>query len=476
MSKPTVAAVILAAGGSTRFGAPKQLLPWQGRPLITHVADMAWMAGLSPVVVVVGAEAERVTPALAGRDVLVLRNYRWQEGMSTSLNLGVAALPPSVEAAVFLPVDQPLVDARFLRSLVTYWRQHDAGIVVPVGREGRRGMPVLFARRFFAELAQLSGDIGGRALFAQYADDLVTMLVAGPDILTDVDTPSAYEALLSRQAASLDWGAIKGVICDMDGVLWRGETPLPGLHDFFALLEERHLPYILATNNASKTPEQFVEKLARMGVTTTTEHVLNSATAAADYLAMQVAPGTPVYPIGGPGIREALRSHGFVLTEGDRADYVAVGWDRDLTWQKLATATLLIRGGAGFIAANPDRTFPMEDGLVPGNGAQVAALIAATDVTPVMAGKPGSLLYERALARMGVAAEETLVIGDRLDTDILGGLRLGMPSALVLSGITQADELPASPIHPDVVFDDLAALVQAWENSNRESRESSLIF
>jgi len=193
MSKPTVAAVILAAGGSTRFGAPKQLLPWQGRPLITHVADMAWMAGLSPVVVVVGAEAERVTPALAGRDVLVLRNYRWQEGMSTSLNLGVAALPPSVEAAVFLPVDQPLVDARFLRSLVTYWRQHDAGIVVPVGREGRRGMPVLFARRFFAELAQLSGDIGGRALFAQYADDLVTMLVAGPDILTDVDTPAAYE-------------------------------------------------------------------------------------------------------------------------------------------------------------------------------------------------------------------------------------------------------------------------------------------
>ncbi|MGC9393809.1 MAG: HAD-IIA family hydrolase [Anaerolineae bacterium] len=465
MSESTVAAVILAAGGSTRFGVPKQLLPWQGRPLIAHVADMAWMAGLSPVVVVVGAEAEQTVPALAGRDVCVLRNYRWQEGMSTSLSLGVAALPSTVEAAVFLPVDQPRVEARFLRSLVTYWQQHNAGIVVPVGREGRRGTPVLFTRRFFPELAQISGDTGGRTLFAQYSDELVTMLVADPEVLTDVDTPAAYEALLARRSTSpaVDFGAVKGVICDMDGVLWRGETPLPGLHDFFALLESQSIGYVLATNNASKTPEQYVEKLARMGIETSTDHVLNSATAAADYLATQAAPGTPVYAIGGPGTREALRLHGFVLTEGDHADYVVVGWDRELTWKKLATATLCIRGGAGFIATNPDRTFPMEDGLVPGNGAQVAALMTATDVTPVIAGKPGPLLYEGALARMGVAPEETLVVGDRLDTDILGGLRLGMPTALVLSGITHLDELTASPIHPDIIFDDLAALVQAWQ-------------
>ncbi|HQE93805.1 MAG TPA: HAD-IIA family hydrolase [Anaerolineae bacterium] len=465
MSDSTVAAVILAAGGSTRFGAPKQLLLWQGRPLVAHTADVAWMAGLSPVIVVVGAESERVVPALAGRDVLVLHNYRWQEGMSTSLNLGVAALSSTVEAAVFLLVDQPLVDARFLRSLVTYGKQCHAGIVVPVGREGRRGTPVLFARRFFPELAQLSGDIGGRALFGQYPADLVTMPVADPTVLTDVDTPAAYEALLTRQAASaVDFDAIKGVICDMDGVLWRGETPLPGRHDFFALLEARRIPYILATNNASKTPEQYVEKLASMGIVTNVEHILNSATAAADYLATQAAPGAPVYAIGGAGIREALRLHGFTLTAGDHADYVVVGWDRDLTWQKLALATLLIRHGAGFIATNPDRTLPLEDGLVPGNGAQIAALIAATDVTPIMAGKPAPLLYERALARMGVTPEATLVIGDRLDTDILGGLRLGMSTALVLSGITQKDELAASPIHPDVVCDDLAALVRAWKS------------
>ena len=464
MSESTVAAVILAAGGSTRFGTPKQLLPWQGRPLVAHIADVAWTAGLAPVIVVVGAEAEQIVPALAGRDVCVLRNYRWEKGMSTSLSLGVAALPPTVEAAVFLPVDQPLVDVRFLRSLVAYWKEHAAGIVVPVGREGRRGTPVLFARRFFAELANLSGDVGGRALFASYPGDLVTMPVADPDMLSDVDTPAAYEALLARQPTSstVDFSAFKGVICDMDGVLWRGETPLPGLRDFFALLEARRIGYVLATNNASKTPEQYVEKLARLGIETNAAHVLNSATAAADYLSTQVAPGTPVYAIGGPGTREALRLHDFALTDGDHADYVVVGWDRELTWQKLATATLLIRGGAGFIATNPDRTFPMENGLVPGNGAQVAALVTATDITPVMAGKPGPLLYERALARMGITAEETLVIGDRLDTDILGGLRLGMPTALVLSGITQPDELAASPIHPDMIFDDLAALVRVW--------------
>ena len=471
MSESTVAAVILAAGGSTRFGAPKQLLPWQGRPLIAHIADMAWTAGLSPVVVVVGAEAEQTVPALAGRDVCVLRNYRWQEGMSTSLSLGVAALPSPVAAAIFLPVDQPLVDARFLRSLVAYWKEHAAGIVIPVGREGRRGTPVLFTRRYFAELANLSGDVGGRALFASYPDDLVTMPVADPDLLVDVDTPAAYEALLARQttSAAVDFSVVKAVICDMDGVLWRGETALPGLRDFFALLKTRRIKYVLATNNASRTPEQYVEKLAHLGIETNTDHVLNSATAAADYLATQAAPGTPVYAIGGPGTLEALRLHGFALTNGDHADYVVVGWDRELTWKKLATATLLIRGGAGFIAANPDRTFPMEDGLVPGNGAQVAALVTATDVTPVMAGKPGPLLYEGALARMGVTPEETLVIGDRLDTDILGGLRLGVPTALVLSGITHPDELAGSPIHPDVIFEDLAALVRAWDERLQKS-------
>lgn len=465
MPEPVIAAVILAAGDSTRFGQPKQLLPWQGRPLIAHVADTAWIAGLTPVVVVVGAEADRIAPALAGRDVRVMRNYRWQAGMSSSLSVGVAALPPEVDAAIFLPVDQPLVTAPFLRSLVAFWREHNAGIIVPTRGDGQRGTPVLFARRFFPELATLSGDVGGRALFAKHADDLVSMPVDDPAILTDVDTPAAYARLQTQVAIKTTpyhFATVRGIVCDMDGVLWRGGAPLPGLQDFFALLDARHIGYVLVTNNSSKTPQQYVEKLAGLGIATSTEHVLNSSISAADYLATQAAPGASVYPIGGPGVYAALRAHGFRITEGDHADYVVVGWDRNLTWQKLATATLLIRKGAGFIATNPDLTFPMEAGMVPGNGAQVAALAVATDVTPVIAGKPEPILYEQAMARMGTTPDETLVIGDRLDTDILGGLRLGMPTAMLLSGISQREELSTSPIRPDMIFENLAALVQAW--------------
>ena len=337
---------------------------------------------------------------------------------------------------------------------------------MPTCDDGQRGTPVLFARRYFPELATLSGDVGGRALFSKYADDLVSMPIADAAVLTDADTPEAYERLqvhAQQISVAQTLGTIRGVICDMDGVLWRGEAPLPGLHDFFALLNERDVNYVLVTNNSSKTPEQYVAKLAELGIESGPEHVLNSALAAADYLTTQALPGATVYPIGGSGVREALRSRGFRLSDGDSADYVVVGWDRDLTWQKLATATLLIRAGAGFIATNPDRTFPMETGLVPGNGAQVGALQIATDVAPAMVGKPAPVLYEQALARMGVAPEETLVIGDRLDTDILGGLRLGMPTALLFSGIARQEELASSPIHPDMVFDDLAALVRTWK-------------
>jgi 4-nitrophenyl phosphatase len=149
----------------------------------------------------------------------------------------------------------------------------------------------------------------------------------------------------------------------------------------------------------------------------------------------------------------------------DHVDVVIVGWDRQLTWQKLATATRLIHDGATFVGTNPDRTFPMEQALAPGNGAQTAALEAATDVTPVIAGKPAPLLYQQALARMGTAPAETLVIGDRLDTDILGGIRLGMPTALMLTGIAQRDDLPASPIRPMVVLEHLPALVEAWRRA-----------
>ncbi|MCD4738207.1 MAG: HAD-IIA family hydrolase [Anaerolineae bacterium] len=468
MIESKVAAVILAAGGSTRFGEAKQLLEWDGRPLVAHIADLAWSAGLTPVTVVVGAEAERVIPALEGRPCQVLRNYRWQEGLSSSLSVGLAALPPSIEAAVFLPVDQPCLTPQFLQALAARWRSGDADIIIPTYR-GQRSGPVLFARSLFPALAQLSGDVGGRALFATHADRLATLPVTDPRLLADVDTPEAY-AELRAQTAQRDPAetlrAIRAVICDMDGVLWRGKQVLPGFREFFELLQKRDLRYTLVTNNASRTPEQYVEKLALLGVTTSVEHVLNSALAAADYLAENAAPGTLVYPVGGEGVHAALRARGFQLSTGDEADYVVVGWSPETTWYDMAKATLLIRNGATFIGTNPDRTFPSERGLVPGAGSQLALLEAATDVPPLVVGKPEPILYQQALARMDASPAETLVIGDRLDTDILGGLRQGLHTALLLSGIQRRDELARSPIHPELVFDDLAELVRVWESGD----------
>ncbi|MBN1922043.1 MAG: HAD-IIA family hydrolase [Anaerolineae bacterium] len=463
MPDNAVAAVLLAAGGSSRFGQPKQLLDWEGRPMIAHLADVAWAAGLSPIIVILGAEAERIAPALAERPVQILRNYRWVEGLGSSVALGVSALMSS-PAAVFLQVDQPFVTPHLLRSLVSRWRDTAPRpeIVAPTW-EGRLGSPVLFDQLLFPELAQLAADVGGRALFKTHAEKILPYPVTDPLLLADADNPDVYAQLQSaRQDSTALLPSIRAVISDMDGVLWRGSNPLPGLRDFFALLEERGLDYMLVTNNANQSVAHYVEKLAHLGIPTAPEHVLNSAEAAGDYLAEHAPSHATVYVVGGPGLREVLARHGFILTDGDTADYVVVGWNPTFTWEDMAKATMLIRQGARFIGTNPDRSFPLEKGLVPGAGAQLALLEAATDVAPFVIGKPEPVLYEQAMLRMHASPETTLVIGDRLDTDILGGLRLGMPTAMVLSGINSLEDVHHSPIHPDLIFDDLKALAVAW--------------
>ncbi len=465
MTREKVAAIILAAGASTRLGEPKQCLDWDGRPLIVHAADTAWCAGLAPVVVVLGAHADRIEPVLRDRPVQIVHNYRWHEGMSASLNVGLSALPSDVGAALFMPVDQPLITPQILRELVHSWQTTSAGIVVTASGEGQRGTPALFDREFFPELATLTGEMGGRALFERYPDRLAVVHVGDAAVLSDGDTADQFLRLrehAQRGAQTPVFDRVRGIICDMDGVLWRDKQPLPGLREFFDLIAELELGYVLATNNSSRTPAMYVEKLAGMGVQTTPDHILTSAMATGDYLAGCAEYGARVYALGGAGVLEALWSHGFAVVEDAPADYVVVGWDQNLTWKRLATAARLILQGARFVGTNPDRTFPLENGLVPGNGAQLAALETATGVTPVVVGKPFPILYQQALARMGIGAEAALVIGDRLDTDILGGLQLGMPTALVFSGVVQPADLKATPIRPDGVFADLSALVTAW--------------
>ncbi|HEY66864.1 MAG TPA: HAD-IIA family hydrolase [Thermoflexia bacterium] len=462
-----IAAVILAAGASTRFGQPKQLLDWGGVPLLAHIADVALAAGFAPVIVVLGCQAEAARAALGTRPVQTVMNWRWKEGLSTSVQVGLAVLPPETEATIFLQCDQPLITPDLLRQIVARFEESGAPIVHPT-YAGRRSTPVLFARHLFPELAAVSGDEGGRAIIARHADEVTTVEVTDPDRLADIDTPADYERLAPKsRSPKSKLQAITHLIVDMDGVLWRGNEPLPGLQEFFAFLREHHIDFTLATNNSSRTPEQYVAKLARFGVKIPTGRVLTSALVAAAYLAGVAPPGTRVYAIGEEGVRRALEQRGFVLADEDAA-YVLVGWDRHLTWDKLATAALLIHAGAGFIGTNPDGNYPTERGPVPGSGAQLAALETTTGVAPVVVGKPEPWMYEEALRRMGARPETTAVIGDRLDTDIAGGVRVGLTTVLLLSGIATEADLTASPVKPDLVCADIGELMAVWKRALSE--------
>jgi 4-nitrophenyl phosphatase len=269
---------------------------------------------------------------------------------------------------------------------------------------------------------------------------------------------------------------IRALIIDMDGVLWHGTQPMAGLTDFFQTLDNLHIRFILATNNASLTPEQYVTKLAKMGVTITKNQILTSGTATALYLSQQVDPtATRVFVVGEDGATQPLIDHGFTLTglyevNNDSeavkkgADIVVCGKDETLTWAKLATATLNIRAGAQFIGTNADTTLPTEQGVTHGNGAILAALEVATGVTPTIIGKPEPIIYQQALALLGVEPDETVAIGDRLETDILGAVRTGIRSIMVLTGISTENDVKTSTYQPTWVMADISAVAQALNN------------
>jgi 4-nitrophenyl phosphatase len=462
-----IAIIILAAGGSSRFGQPKQLLDWGGVPLMAHAADVALDSGIGSVIVVLGCQAEAARAALGARHVQVVMNWRWEEGLSTSVQAGLAALPPETDAVILMQCDQPLLTANLLQALAARFDKGNAAIVHPTCA-GQRGTPTLFSRSLFPELAAVAGDVGGRVVIARHPDAVATMEVAEPDTLADIDTPADYERLCSAASPSLRGrGAggrletVRHLIIDMDGVLWRGDEPMPNLQAFFDFLRQRDIGFVLATNNSSRTPEQYVEKLARFGVTVGSESILTSSQVAAAYLADRAPPGTHVYAIGREGVRQALEQRGFVLSE-EEAAYVVVGWNTNLVWDELATASLLIHRGADFIGTNPDVSYPTERGPVPGNGAQLAAIEVTTGVAPVVTGKPEPQMYEEAMRRMEADPNTTAVIGDRLDTDLAGGVRLGLITVLVLSGIATEADLANSSIKPDVVCADIGALMQIW--------------
>ena len=256
-------------------------------------------------------------------------------------------------------------------------------------------------------------------------------------------------------------GSLRHLVIDMDGVLYRGNEAISGSADLIEFLRGQGFGFVLATNNATRTPQQFVEKLAGMGVQVYPDEVLTSSLATAGYLKSIAPPGTRVFVVGMDGLQAALREAGFVLVEED-AEFVVAGMDFTVCYERLTQATFQIRAGAEFIGTNPDRTFPSERGIMPGAGSLLAFLEAATGIKPTVIGKPEVAMMEQALARMGAQPAATAILGDRLETDILAGQRAGMRTLLVLSGVTDQALLAASEIQPDLVFEDVAHLYAAW--------------
>jgi 4-nitrophenyl phosphatase len=262
----------------------------------------------------------------------------------------------------------------------------------------------------------------------------------------------------------LDLNNIRALIIDMDGVLWRGNTPLPGLTRFFDFLYNCSISFILATNNASRTPAQYQQRLANFGVTIKPENVLTSALATVAYLNGEFNRGRKAYVVGQDGIREALRSGGFTVVEDSSqpVDVVVASMDFHLTYEKLEHAAFLIQRGARYIGTNGDLTFPTEGGLSPGAGSILAALQAATGVEPVVIGKPEPFIFEIAVQKMGTQPGQTAMLGDRLETDILGAQRAGLKTILVTTGIDNRDSITQKGIQPDAIFSGLDDLVDVW--------------
>jgi len=269
---------------------------------------------------------------------------------------------------------------------------------------------------------------------------------------------------------------IRNLILDMDGVLWSGEMPTPGLQEFFAVLESRAVGYVLVTNNSTKNARQYADKLSRFGISIPAARILTSGEATALLVATDYPQGTSVYVIGEQALREALSARGFEVMDRNDSDtaaskvpLVVVGLDRELTYSQLARASALVAAGARFVGTNPDTSLPVAGGTAPGAGALLAAITATTGVEPEIIGKPHPLLFREALRRLGSTPETTAVVGDRLDTDIAGGRAQGFHTVLVLSGVTDPALLAASEVEPDQVFSDISDLATAL-SSRSDSR------
>jgi 4-nitrophenyl phosphatase len=248
----------------------------------------------------------------------------------------------------------------------------------------------------------------------------------------------------------------------MDGVLWKADAPIGNLTAVFDLIKARGLKIAFGTNNGTLTPDQYIERLAGFGVTVDPWQVVTSSLVAAHMLSRVFPEGGLIFAIGEAGLMCALREKKFTpvpVEEAEKAQAVVIGVDREINFAKMSEATLLVRRGIPFYATNPDKTFPTTRGEIPGAGAWISVIVTATGIQPIYAGKPAPYLLELARERLGTTKKETLIVGDRLETDIAGGQAAGCPVALVLSGISTRGQSEVWKPPIDIVAEDLFTLI-----------------
>jgi len=255
---------------------------------------------------------------------------------------------------------------------------------------------------------------------------------------------------------------IKALILDMDGVVWKGDTPIGDLPSIFNRIQARGLKFVFATNNSTKTSEEYVARLKGFGVEAEPWQVVTSSQSAAHAIAQKFPRGTKVFMIGEDGLRLPLEQKGFEIVPVENAtqsQVVVMGFDRGITFQKASEAALLVRQGIPFYVTNMDKTFPTPRGQIPGAGAWASVITTATNVEPIVAGKPFPFLMELSLEKLGTRREETLVVGDRLETDIAAGQAIGCPTALVLTGVSTREQAEEWEPKIDFIDEDLATLI-----------------
>ncbi|MFC4023717.1 TIGR01457 family HAD-type hydrolase [Oceanobacillus longus] len=238
----------------------------------------------------------------------------------------------------------------------------------------------------------------------------------------------------------------KGYLIDLDGTMYRGTEPIDGAAEFVDILSKKGIPYLFVTNNSSKTQEDVSNKLNSMGIKSEPNQIVTTSMATANYIRSQKEHAR-CYIIGEEGLHHALEASGMVITDED-CDFVVTGIDRQVTYEKLTKACLAVRSGATFISTNSDIAIPTERGLLPGNGALTSVVAVSTGQQPIFIGKPEAIIMEEALTILGLDKEETLMVGDNYNTDMMAGINAGMDTLMVFTGVTPYRELPNLVIQP----------------------------